>query len=92
MLELTEKDKALIRTASIEHMINTTIRLVERLRRSSNASVAEGAQNNWQDWKECGGLICKLWERERDNLYRESQILGAVASLRLQKKDERDAD
>lgn len=78
MIELTEKEKSLIRTCSIEHMINTTIRLVERLRRSSNPSVAEAAQHNWSDWKDCGGLVCKLWAREQDNLYRESQILAAI--------------
>jgi hypothetical protein len=78
MFELTEREKALIRIGSVERMINTTIRLVERLRRSSNPAIAEDANGNWEDWKEHRLLVKKLWERERDNIYRESQILSAL--------------
>jgi hypothetical protein len=59
--ELTEREKALIRISSVERMINTTIRLVERLRRSSNAAIAEDASINWSDWREHKALVTKLW-------------------------------
>jgi hypothetical protein len=69
--ELTEREKVAIRTISIERMINTTIRLVERLRRSSNSAIAEDACINWQDWREQKALLVKLWDREREAIFQD---------------------
>jgi len=59
---------------SVEHMINTTLSLVNRLRKSSDPNIAEDADANWQDWKEHRILVRKLWERERDTIFRRDYL------------------
>jgi len=72
--ELTPREKAQIRTSSVERMINTTLSLVNRLRKSSDPNIAEDADTNWQDWKEHRTLVRKLWERERDTIFRRDYL------------------
>ena len=68
--ELTPKEEQAIRTCSVERMINTTIRLVNRLRYSNKASIAEDAQVNWQDWHDHKALVVKLWDEAREEVFR----------------------
>jgi len=69
MTEFSEKEKALLRTTSIEHTINTTLRLVGRLRKSSLPAVAEDAAANWENWSAIQPLLLKLWSQALLNLH-----------------------
>ena len=63
---LTEKEATLLRTVAIEHQVNTTIRLLSRLRESFNPAVAEDAKACWAGWREYRSLIVKLWNAEKE--------------------------
>jgi len=71
--ELTEREKEAIRINSVERMINTTLRLIRPLRKSYNTATAEDASINYEDWTELKSLVTKLWNRERDTIFREMQ-------------------
>jgi len=58
--QLTPKEKQDLITLNLEHLINSTIRLVDRLRRSSDEAIAENARTIWIDWKANKSLILKL--------------------------------
>jgi len=69
LIELNDRERALIRIGSIERLINTTIRLVARLRNSVDPAIREDADGCWQDWKDNRLLLKKLWEREREAIH-----------------------
>ena len=67
-IRLNEKEKTLLRVVSIEHHINSTIKLLARLRTYSDKAVADNATEVWEGWKDCRGLIVKLWNQERTRI------------------------
>jgi hypothetical protein len=62
--ELTDYEKLMIKTNSIERVINTSMGLVLKVRH-------EDAEMNHSDWVELKQLVVKLWNRERDTIFRE---------------------
>jgi len=50
-MELNNREKEILRTIPIEHLIRQTIRLLEPLRRSIDPATAQDAQAAWEDWK-----------------------------------------
>jgi hypothetical protein len=70
---LTPKEQALIRIGSIERTIASTLRLVDRLRRSSNPEIAADAQANWEDWRDARLVVKKLWANAQDSINQGNQ-------------------
>lgn len=72
--ELTAREKAQILQNSIERVINTSIQLAEKAVESQNGRLRELGDTNFQDWEELKTLVVKLWDRERDAIFRGAQV------------------
>jgi len=58
-MELNNREKEILRTIPIEHLIRQTIRLLEPLRRSIDPATAEDAQVVWELWKKAMPTVVK---------------------------------
>ena len=58
--ELTEAEGKLLRSVSIERVINTSLTCLE-----NNKVEKDLVDNNLEDWYEVKELVVKLWDRER---------------------------
>jgi hypothetical protein len=64
--DLTEREKRHILENSIERVINTSMRIVKK-------STDEDVFVNLDDWKALKQLVVKLWDRERNQIFKEMQ-------------------
>jgi hypothetical protein len=70
--DLTEKEKKLILQNSIERVINTSIRTANRFReKTKDVDEVEEADINIENWLELKYLVVRLWERERQTIFKE---------------------
>ncbi|MGD9727631.1 MAG: hypothetical protein AB7L09_21520 [Nitrospira sp.] len=73
---LTEAEKKYILSNSVERMINTTLRILESeplQRPKTDDYLGELVSTNHEDWTDLKATVVKLWDRERDRIFREAQ-------------------
>ena len=77
---LTATEKRMIMENSIERVINTSIDLADHVKTYyKQEHIREAADTNYQDWNELKWLTRKLWERERNSIFKEEQAANVKA-------------
>lgn len=70
---LTNREEHIICANSIERVINTTTKILEKIIARSLAhtapSLREDAMTNFKDWYQIKALVRKMWERERNEIF-----------------------